>query len=221
MSWRKIWNDPVWSKVISTAIIAATSAIGAWLITRPFNTQLWAITGMTAASIMLLIGIFFLFKAIFRPLVEWKFDGFFLGMVGGGGDIRIISFQASGRNRSGKGINFVKGHLISNMDNSVSTDLHFVIGGTPVLPSETSGVPPGADFQVMVPLCDTKDGYNSYLTESQFLHTWASFRFYVEMDGRIFEKNFSQDEVRRKIDEFKKLANPPAAPQVRRKSKAA
>ena len=107
---------------------------------------------------VILLGVALLAWTFVRAPVAWNFDGF-LGMVGGGGELRVISFQATGRNRSGKGFHDINGHLVSNIDNSLSEQLHFVIGGTPVLPSSTTGIPPGATFQIVIPLCDmTKNG---------------------------------------------------------------
>lgn len=208
MNWQRIWNDPVWSKVIAGAIFGAGSLAVALAPTDPVTLGL--------LIIMIAIGSVLLLWTLFRRSVSWTFDGF-LGMVGGGGDLRVISFQTTGQNRSRHGFHSVKGHLISDIDNSMSEPLHFVIGGTPVLPSSTAGVPPRASFQVMVPLCDMTKGYDAYLTEYDFLKRWSAFRFVAEMDDYKYEKAFSHRRVSRQLERFRKIANPPPKPEVRKK----
>ncbi len=208
MSWQRIWNDPVWSKVIAGVIFAGGGMLVAIVPTDPIRRAI--------VVAIVVIGAAFLLWAFLRKPIAWKFDGF-LGMVGGGGELRIISFQASGRNRSGRGLHSIQGHLVSNVDNAVSDPLHFVIGGVPVLPSATTGIPPGAAFQVMVPLCDQARGYDAYLTEHNFRRKWNSFRFVAEVDGHRYERNFSQGKVSRVIERFRRVANPPPKPEVRRR----
>ncbi len=206
MSWQHIWNDPVWSKVIAGVILAG----GATLVAIAPHDPVW----LTILVAVIGIGAVLLLWVFLRKPIAWKFDGF-LGMVGGGGDLRIISFQASGRNRSGRGLRSIQGRLVSNLHNSISDPLHFVIGGVPVLPSATTGVPPAAAFQVMVPLCDQAKGYDAYLTEHDFRRRWNSFRFVAEVEGNRYERNFSQRKVSRVIERFRRVANPPPKPEVR------
>lgn len=162
---------------------------------------------------VLLLGATLLTWAFLRPPIAWKFDNF-LGMVGGGGDLRIISFQAAGSNRSRVGFRSVQGHLVSNIDNSLSDELHFVVGGVAVMPAATTGVPPGATFQVMIPLCDATKGYDAYLSEYEFLRKWSSFRFIAELDSQRYERSFSQREVSKTIARFRRIANPSPIPHV-------
>jgi len=135
-------------------------------------------------------------------------------MVGGGGDLRIIGFQAAGSNRSRIGFRSVQGHLVSNIDNSVSDKLRFVVAGIAVAPSATTGIPPGATFQIMIPLCDVTKGYDAYLSEYDFLRRWSSFRFVAELDAQRYERSFSQREVSKTIARFRRAANPSPIPQV-------
>lgn len=169
---------------------------------------------LTILVAVVLLGAGLLMWALLRAPIAWKFDGL-LGMVGGGGDLRVISFQASGFNRSRRGFRSIQGHLVSNIDNSISDQLHFVIGGAPVPPSETTGIPPAAAFQVMIPLCDSAKGYDAYLTEYDFLRNWSSFRFVAEYDGYRYERDFSQREIARVIERFRRVANLPPKPEVR------
>lgn len=209
MNWQRIWNDPVWSKVIAGLILG----VGALPPLTAFSLN--SILAGVLVSVGFL-GAFLLGWTLLRAPVAWNFVGF-LGMGGGGGDLRIISFQASGKNRSGKGIRNVQGHLVSNIDNSISEPLRFVIGGNPILPSSTTGIPPGANFQVTIPVCDITKGYEAYLKEYEFMQRWSTFRFVVELDGIRFERNFSERQVVREIERFRKIANPPPEPQVHAK----
>ncbi len=162
---------------------------------------------------VVLLGASLLIWALFRPPIAWKFDTF-LGMVGGGGDLRIISFQAAGSNRSRVGFHSVRGHLVSNIDNSVSDQMRFVIGGVAVAPAATTGIPPGATFQIMIPLCDATRGYDAYLSEYEFLRKCSSFRFIAELDSQRFERNFSEREISKTIARFRKAANPSPIPHI-------
>lgn len=207
MNWQHIWDDPVWSKVIAGIILGA----GAFLLAILPPDPLW----MGILVSIFLLGSSLLGWALLRAPVVWNFVNF-LGMVGGGGDLRIPSFQASGRNRSKKGIHNIQGHLISNIDNSISEQqLHFVINGIPVLPSSTTGIPPGANFVVMIPLCDMAKGYDEYLKEYDFIQRWGTFRFVAELDGFRFERNFSKRRVIGLIEEFRKVVTRQPEPQVR------
>lgn len=209
MNWQRIWNDPVWSKVIAGVILGAGALALALIPKNPL------FVGISVSVAML--GGLLLALTLFRAPVAWNFSGF-LGMSGGGGELRFTSFQASGRNRSGKGLNNIHGHLVSNIDNSISEQLHFVIDGTPVLPSSTTGIPPGADFQIMIPLCDTAQGYEAYLKEHDFMQQWSAFRFVVELNGDRYEHTFSKSRVVELIENFRKVANPLPKSQVRVKS---
>jgi hypothetical protein len=206
MNWQRIWNDPVWSKVIAGVILGA-GALAYPLIPR--NPLYISILGS-----IVLLGVSLLAWTLLRAPVAWNF-GSFLGMVGGGGELRVISFQANGRNRSGKGLNKIQGHLVSNIDNSISEQLHFVIDGIPVLPSSTTGIPPGADFQIMIPLCDRAQGYEAYLKEHDFMQQWSAFHFVVELNGDRYEHTFSKRRVVGMIEKFRSEANPQSKPQVR------
>jgi hypothetical protein len=206
MNWQRIWNDPVWSKVIAGVILAAGSVA---LALAPKE-----LVGLGLLMLLTVIACALLLWTLFRRRLSWNFDNF-LGMVSGRGDIRVVSFQATGLNRSRKGFCSVTGHLVSDIDNSVSDPLRFVIGGTPVLPSATTGIPPRASFQVMVPLCDMTKGYDAYLKEHDFLNRWSAFRFMIEMDDYRYEKRFSRRRVAEQVNKFKKVANPLPQSQVR------
>lgn len=209
MSWQQIWNDPVWSKVIASVITGVPFAL--WEVV-PKNP-----TALAILAAILLLGVVLLVWAFLRPPIAWKFDTF-LGMVGGGGDLRIVSFQATGLNQTRRSFHSVKGYLVSNIDNSVSDPLRFVIDGSPVPPSETTGIPPGATFQIMIPLCDLAKGYDAYLSEYAFKQKWNSFRFVADFNDYHYERRFSDREVSRVIEAFRRVANPPPGPEVHKTS---
>ncbi len=206
MNWQRIWNDPVWSKIIAWVILSSF----AFALDLIQENPLWG--GISVFVVML--GGSLLVWSKWREPVVWNFESF-LGMVGGGGDLRVISFQADGRNRSSKGLNNIQGHLVSNINNSNSEPLHFVIDGIPVLPSSTTGVPPGADFQIMIPLCDRAQGYEAYLKEHDFMQQWSEFHFVVELNGVRYKHTFSNHRVVGMIEKFRSVANPQSKPHVR------
>jgi len=206
MNWQRIWNDPVWSQVIAGVILGAGALALALIPENPLWVGISVFVGVLGGSLLIWIQ--------WREPVAWSF-GSFLGMVGGGGELRVISFQANGRNRSCKGLNNIQGHLVSNIDNSISEQLHFVIDGIPVLPSSTTGIPPGADFKIMIPLCDRAKGYEAYLKEHDFMQQWSAFHFVVELNGDHYEHKFSERRVVGMIEKFRSKASPPSKPQVR------
>lgn len=208
MNWRKIWNDPVWSKVIAGLILAAPAV--AWNATpRTFLAHSFLVlVGGSGAGLLIWVSR--------RPMVAWDFDNC-LGMVGGGGIIFFNGFQASGVNRSRDGIHSVTGHLVSSIDNTRSPDLRFVIGGQPVPPEETTGIPPGASFQVMIPFTKRSSSDEARLSEPEFLRRWSTFRFIAKLDDYKYERVFSPKRVIRVVEDFKRIANPLPKPEVRRK----
>lgn len=84
-----------------------------------------------------------------------------------------------------------------------------------VEPQKTTGIPPSAHFQVMIPLCDTSKGYEAYLTENEFLKKWATFRFVYEDDKPHTVKTFSKREVKCAIQAFNEIANLPPKAEVK------
>lgn len=209
MNWRRIWNDPVWSKVIAGAILGVGSV--AWAIIPQ------SVIARLTVVLLVLAGGLLLAWQFLRPKITWNFENF-LGMVGGGGQLLINSFQASGNNRARTGIYSVSGHLVSNIDNTKSGSLRFVIGGQPVPPDETTGIPPRASFQIMIPFTEGGTSTEPRLSEYDFLRRWSSFRFVAQLDETRYERNFSQKRVTALIEMFKRVANPLPKPEVRHKT---
>lgn len=194
----------MWSKVIAALILSAGAAAWAIVPDKPVVRL--------AVVVLLVVGVALAGWLIVRPKIVWTYENF-LGMVSGGGQLLVNSFQATGRNRSRRGIRSVGGHLVSNIDNTRSGPLQFVIGGQPVEPRETTGIPPGATFQIMIPF--TESATEPRLSEHQFLSRWRSFRVVVQLDDMKHEKNFSEKRVMSLIERFKRVANPPSPPAVR------
>ena len=199
--WQRIWNDPVWSKVIAGIILILVTWISA-IVTK---SLLYSIIMVVAMIIVMLSACF-----ILRSPIRWEFGDYFICMGTSGGDIHFTGFQATGFNRSRTGINSIQGHLVSKIDNSISDTMHFVIDDHIVLPSDTTGIPPGASFNISVPLRDPTP-----LSENEFLRKWSGFRFVVDIEGRHYERSFSRREVFRQIDKFRQEVNPAPRPEVR------
>ncbi len=161
---------------------------------------------MVVALIIVMLSTWF----FLRSPIRWEFGDYFICMGASGGDIHFTGFQATGFNRSRTGINSIQGHLVSKIDNSISDTMHFVIDGHIVLPSDTTGIPPGASFNISVPLRDPTP-----LSENEFLRKWSGFRFVVDIEGCHYERSFSRREVSRQIEKFRQEVNPAPRPEVR------
>jgi hypothetical protein len=202
---KKIWNDSVWSKVIAGLILAFLMAV--------VSISSYIVLGLAVGGVIL--ALMLILRDIKQPIV-WNYGESFLGWVGGGGDLRFVGFQANGRNCTGKGITKISGYLTSDMDNSKSKPLHFVINGLIVLPSETNGIPQKADFLISIPFYE-QNKYEEYLTEDQLLRQWGEFRFVVDYDDVHYERKFTSREVLKLLERARKAIRVEIKPEVRKK----
>ena len=102
MDLKNLWRDPVWSKIIATAIVAACAEVYGLLLSIAWHI------GVVCAGVL---GVATLWYWGYRNPIVWK-AGTFLGMVGAESRISFIGFQADGFNRSRRGFNTVKGRLV-------------------------------------------------------------------------------------------------------------
>lgn len=181
--------------VLLSILLSAVVVLAVWRVAQ----QLW--TGWTWTT----------WK--WRSPIVWTFVNF-IGWSGGGGEYGFICFQAGGKNRSRKGFNKIEGYLISNMDNARSEPMYFAIDGMRVLPSETMGIPPDAEFQITIPL---GKNIEDRLTEHEMMQRWASFRFVFELDDVRYEREFSKSQIIRQIEVARKVAFPTPVAKVQRK----
>ena len=155
--------------------------------------------------------------------VVWNVDdpntaGFFIGMQQQRGqEIRVLNFQASGRNTSPNAISSVKGYIKSLTTNR-ELPIYLIVIDTvpnipfqvpvPIAPEETYGIPPYADFLVTTAKVPFPDPQKDGLSVTQFLSDFASFDFVFEYDGRTYKHHFSTEDVKKQFDTFKNISSP-------------
>jgi hypothetical protein len=150
-------------------------------------------------------------------------------------EVRVLGFQAHGKNTSADPISQFSGYMRSTLTNAaVPIYLHaqaqemddsktlacFPNPWIPTSPEETYGIPPLADFDVGTydkPFADVnQDG----VTITKFLNTFVPFSVVLEYDGAKFERKFSKEEVVRQVDLFEKSFKPLSNPHVLRRTTA-
>jgi hypothetical protein len=151
----------------------------------------------------------FLFDHAKGPII-WMFgDGPhpIFGMRGGGSERPFISMlQISGNNRSDEPVSNVDGFLRSNITNK-KLPLFFQINGKYVRTIDTNGVPPHADFMIVVPFTDNqaKFGNNYNPVRSISFRIWRpNFIAHVRRKRSPYVRNFPREELAGVIDEFEK-----------------
>jgi hypothetical protein len=129
------------------------------------------------------------------------------GMRGGGAERPLIStFQLTGNNRSDEPISNIDGFLRSNITNK-KLPLFFQINGKYVRTIDTNGVPPHADFMIVVPFTDDQAKFETITIPSdQFLSEYGNLTLSVTFEGRgsPYIRNFPRGELAGVIDEFEK-----------------
>lgn len=212
-------------------VISVISAVLAWVITKHLDSlpNNWATTALIGLVLIAFVAISILAAVRliqqlwmgwtwtgwrWRSPIVWTF-GTFMGWAGGGGQLGFICFQAKGKNRSRRGFSNIRGYLVSNMDNSTSEAMYFAIDGVRVSPQDTSGIPPGAEFDIGIPLGKNVE---DRLDEYEVKQRWASFRFVLELDGVRYEREFSEAQVIQQIEEARKLVSPVPVARVQRRN---
>jgi len=135
--------------------------------------------------------------------LSWDFDKpnhYFLGLTGGNDSVVVPAFQASCHNNLGRPIRQISGRL--QIDRTGKQYPIFLnVGGQPVKPETTNGVPKDADFSIVVPFYTT-NRYEEYIPILRFLAEFPPFTLLVEYDGAIFEKTFTRRDVKDQIFAF-------------------
>jgi hypothetical protein len=129
------------------------------------------------------------------------------GMRGGSSERPFIStLQITGNNRTDEPVSNIDGFLRSNITNK-TLPLFFQINGKYVRTIDTNGVPPHADFMIIVPFTDDQAKFETIAIPSdQFLSEYGDLTLSVMFDGRgsPYVRNFPRQELARVIDEFEK-----------------
>jgi hypothetical protein len=200
---KKIWNDPVWSKVISSAIIAGGALAYSTLISS--SPLLTIVAGITA-SLAMAFAISLIFMQLVQKLrqpIQWDFSGYFLGMSAvEGKNIHVSAFQARGYNRTRRHFRHVGGYLESNVNGE-----HVPLLLESMPPEQTNGIPPACNFWIRAIFRDATAPREGIEAEN-FLQRFSEFTFVVELDGKKYSKRFPPKVVRKQISSFWQESNP-------------
>lgn len=154
-------------------------------------------------------------------------------------EIRVMGFQAHGKNVTNSPISNFKGYLRSDLTNvqipilinaqdpDAAKSAPVCVGQpwAPTIPDETFGIPPFADFDVttyekpfVIPqnLLTNTDG----MTLQKFMNDFVPFTVVLEYDGKKYERQFTKGEVEQQVAIFEKNLTPETNPRVVRKANA-
>ena len=132
--------------------------------------------------------------------------------------IMVRGLQLSAKNR-GHPIKEISGCVRSGITNQ-EFPMYLIIGGDPIPPNQTHGIPRGADFQIFVPFGPSETSWPG-IKASEFLQNWSEFEFLMNYDGKRYSRRFSRKEVKNQIDWFEKVSSPgESRPGARRKENA-
>lgn len=171
--------------------------------------------------------------------VVWNFDaaargaGFFLGMfkTTNSQDIRVLGFQAHGRNISGDPIQTFSGEIRSDLTNITkpvyilgqddkSSPIAACLPRIPTKYDDTYGVPGLADFDVTTfekVSYSTDDG----VPAATFLHDFAPFTLTLKYNGATVKRRFTTEDIQKQFDLFSKITSMQSIPRVIRRETAA
>jgi hypothetical protein len=169
--------------------------------------------------------------------------GYFINMVETQGhDIRVLGFQAHGKNITDKPIQHLTGYMRSDLTNaqipiyllaqepgSTKIAACFPHPWIPTAPDETYGIPPFAEFNVgtyekpTLAISPTEGAMDGALL-ADFKAAFAPFTVVIEYEGGRLERRFSQNEIDRQFSIFEKTNektfNPLSSPYVLRRPNA-
>ncbi len=157
-------------------------------------------------------------------------------------EIRVLGFQAHGKNITGDPIQHMHGYMRSDLTNAqIPIYLHAQERGStkiqacfahpwiPTAPEETYGIPAFAEFNVStfekptVEISQT-EGVKDGVTAAEFKKAFAPFTVVIEYEGGKVQRRFSKDEIERQFSLFEKssekIFNPLSDPYVLRKPTA-
>ena len=156
------------------------------------------------------VGVSVYFVRAWRTDILWTFndpasidDPYFLGFASSGGqEAYVITFQARGRNNTGRPINEFDGFIRSTRTNEqVAVRLNF--NGVLVTSKQVNGIPPDTTFDLnSVHFPSNVESRPEGLGITQFLIDYPSFTFVFTYDGKTYERQFSNSEIRHIIDLF-------------------
>jgi len=170
--------------------------------------------------------------------VTWNFEqsargfSYFLNMIKvPNQEIRVLGFQAHGRNNSADPISQIKGYLRSDLTN-VAYPIYILaqdvdegkipacVPRIPTVPDDTFGIPPFADFDVTTYERLFADIGKDGVVVSKFMSDLVPFSVTLEYDGATYSRHFTKAEVAKQIEIFDKSLSLESIPRVIRKADA-
>lgn len=159
-------------------------------------------------------------------------NGFFLNMIRAPNqEIRVLGFQAHGKNISNGPVYELSGHIRSDLTNlqrpifvlaqdEDESKVAACIPKIPTIPQETFGIPAFADFDVSTYDKSFAELEKDGIPISKFLNDFAPFTVTIEYDDVRLTRQFSRAEISRQVDVFEKASNLQSIPHVLRKKDA-
>lgn len=171
--------------------------------------------------------------------IDWNMEltahtgGYFLGMYKQlpNQEIRILGFQAHGKNNSNDPISKFSGYIRSDLTNATlpiyimaqdedETKFPVCVPRVPTRPDETLGIPPFADFDVGTYEKSYFEPGKDGIAIEKFLNEFVPFTVVLEYGGTKVTRKFSAVEVQAQIDAFEKSASMQNTPRILRKANA-
>lgn len=128
--------------------------------------------------------------------VRWDYRGFIGLTADDWTNLRVVGFQAHGRNRTAKPLLKVEGCIRSETTNQ-EIPLQLNLGGDPVPPERTYAIPARASFIVvcMTEQSPEPNGNDRAQHADHFLSRFGGFTFVFRADGREWNYRFPYEEV--------------------------
>ncbi len=159
-------------------------------------------------------------------------ESYFLNMLKlSNGEIRVLGFQAHGKNNKIDPIIELSGYVRSDVTNislplyllaqdADETKISACIPRIPTLPQETFGIPGFADFDVATYDKFFADPQSDGMPVARFMSQYVPFTISLKYDGAQFTRHYSKEEVQRQIDVFEKATSLQSTPRVIRRTTA-
>lgn len=224
MDFRKIWVDPVAGRIITAFVLYIFSTVLPSLLQNlmgiaGFAKLYGAINGWFLDHLQFSLGTFYymiLTLALFgfvslilikvlvvNSPIRWNFENF-VGMQGHNLDKNptwyILSFDATGSNRSKKPIRNINGYL--QLDYTGEQFPMKFIGESELKElDELIAIPPGEAIHISIPLVtdDVDKELWQGFTPAYFLDRYVPFTFFIEIDSKVYKYKFSESRIKRKI----------------------
>ncbi len=201
----------------------------------------WSLLGLVVIASAYVLGTFVGRREFLNPAaignIVWDFEqtangsGYFLSMTRvGNQEIRVLGFQAHGKNVSNKATEHLNGYVRSEVTNvqlpiyllaqaqeDPKPNVCYAQTWIPTLPQETFGIPPFADFQLATFSKPVAVAESDGSPISKFMNDFVPFTIVLEYDGTKYERQFSKEEVQRQVSTFERSLNPQSSPHIARK----